>query len=438
MGSFKWQVGGCGCDCGCLRPCLVARETSVANVAALAERYYKRNARPLAVDGLAADGNSAWRELVAPPPGLVVDESVVAALGRGAEYDSYRGLTRPRAFYGRDGRWRDSQENEIAAPNFLGPVALRGCSGVESKRFVLASANVASATGDDAIVASRVYGAKDRSFVSSAYRASFAGAIEGTFADASVDVGDWESFGDAAGIWTTVRTRLRFHISPFKLGVGFPDPPDERLAAASAGFASEFHNASRSSAHKIWGSPSAAFYIRAGGPSALANVVAPSPTAAHYQYCEEFGYKTFDRGTSGQKLNCGNLRAEDVYDLDGNASLDGAASNFGPAATAPELIVYDGAAAFSRDVEFSFEWRAAVGWTVGGYAVGPSAGWDDVRAEILSYWKETLPAVMARYLEKDRPQPRCNLLLQYVAAAASVSVLSLADGPCPGFSEDEI
>lgn len=438
MGSFKWQVGGCGCDCGCLYPCLVARKTSVANVAALAERYYKRNARPLAVDGLAADDDSDWREFVAPPPGLVVDESVVAGVDYVGKYDVYRGLTRSRAFYGRDGRWRDSQENEIAAPNFIGPVALRGCSDAGTLRFDVASALIASAAGDDAIVASRVYGVKDRSFVSSAYRYSFADAIEGTFADASVDVGDWESFGDAAGIWTTVRTRLRFHISPFKLGVGLPDPPDERLAAASAGLASEFHNASRSRAHKIWGTPSAAFYVRAGGAGYIAGCVAPSPTAAHRQYCEEFGYKTFDRGTSGQKLGCERLFAEDVYDLDGNASLDGAASNFGTTATAPELIVYDGAAAFSRDVEFSFEWRGGVGWTVGGYAVDLSAGWDDVRPEILSYWKETLPAAMARYLENDRPQPSCRLFLASEAAAASVGVPSITVGPCPGFSEDEI
>lgn len=436
MAAFRWRVGGCGCGCGCLYPCAVARKTSVANIAALAERYYRRNASPLTIDGLAADDGSGWRELVAPPPGLEVDESVVSYERSIGSYTGYYGLRRPRPIYSRDGRWLDAQGGEISEPRFIGPVAALACAGSGSARLDVRGDRIASVRPDDAIVAARLYGGRAWSALSSAYETSIAAAIDGAFVDVSVDVGDWASYGDDAGIWTTVRVSLQYRVAPFTATTDSPGDPDERLTAASLAYAMDtMYTASRSRTHLIWGTPSATFYIPSGPAGYLAGRIAPSPTAAHRRYCETYGYRELSRGT----LACERLYAEDVYDLDGSASLDGAATAYGAAATAPEMVVYDGAIAVERAVVFSYEWRGVVGWTVGGRDVTLSEGWSAVRPEILSYWRETLPVAMARYLEVDRPRPSCRLLLAYGTAVVRTSRPSPAStGACLGFEEAEI
>lgn len=122
MANFRWQVGGCGCDCGC-ETCTVSYGASFTELPTIAESYYRKNATPLSVVG------------VVPSSSKTVFPFNAGNATTTASFNDFQfarwtpTFSKLPAYYTSNGDWQDSNKGAISRPNYLGEFALgRNCS----------------------------------------------------------------------------------------------------------------------------------------------------------------------------------------------------------------------------------------------------------------------------------------------------------------------
>lgn len=122
MANFRWQVGGCGCDCGC-ETCTVSWGADFSELPAIAENYYQKNATPLSVEGVVSSSNESVF------PFNTGDASVASEFNNFQRTNTAPPFTIVRAFYLSNKSWTDDNNLSINQPDYQGEFALgRNCS----------------------------------------------------------------------------------------------------------------------------------------------------------------------------------------------------------------------------------------------------------------------------------------------------------------------
>ena len=122
MANFRWQVGGCGCDCGC-ETCTVSYGVNFSGLPAIAESYYRKNATPLSVVGVVPSSSDTVF------PFNAGNATTTASFNDFQITQWTPPFSKLPAYYTSNGDWQDSNKGAISRPNYLGEFALgRNCS----------------------------------------------------------------------------------------------------------------------------------------------------------------------------------------------------------------------------------------------------------------------------------------------------------------------
>lgn len=122
MANFRWQVGGCGCDCGC-ETCTVSYDANFTELPTIAESYYRKNATPLSIIGVVYSSSEA------DFPFNTGDATTAATFNDFQIAPWTPPFSKLPAYYTSSGDWQDSNKVAIARPDYLGEFALgRNCS----------------------------------------------------------------------------------------------------------------------------------------------------------------------------------------------------------------------------------------------------------------------------------------------------------------------